>query len=112
MNIQRSILNSLINSYHVNPHDNAVNSQSFNLDGVFTNPFHLIVLNEIRAFERNNYVVDQTTIEYSLFEAKKTGKGYENEWVAILSSSCGGLHFVKTYLNMLKHERKNKIFDL
>ena len=116
MNLERSILSSLINSYHIAPPDNQVKPSDFDFSGVFTNPFHIEIFKTLQAFEAKGYIIDFATVEYTLFEAKRSYGGElasrQSEWFAIAAVSAGGKVFVKTYMALIQHKRKSKIFEV
>lgn len=109
LNITRSLLNSIINAYHLN---SGIKTNDIIDVSIFTHQFHKIVFNTLKTFENANYCIDQMSIEYKLFEIDKTNEEYKSEWLAIISSSVGGKEFVNTYVKMLQSMNKSKLAQL
>ena len=109
LNITRSLLMSIIESYHLN---SGIRTNDIGDGSIFTHKFHKIVFNTLKMFESADYCIDQLSIEYKLFEMEKTNDEYRGEWLAIISSTVGGKQFVSTYTKMLQSINKSKLAQL
>lgn len=105
LQISRAVLVSMIDSYH---NGNEVKTNEVVSDSIFYHPFHKIVFNTLKMYESAGYVIDQTTIEYKLFELENKYDSFRDEWIHIMCAQAGGVDFVKTYVKMLRkiHEQK------